>query len=68
MKSLATPLALAALVDCAAAAKTSPRYHEQLLPDYAPGSWLIQDANVVIEDGRVISVFERSAANGEGLL
>jgi hypothetical protein len=50
MKSLATSLALAALVDCAAAAKTSPRYHEQVLPDYAPGSWLIQDANVVIEE------------------
>jgi hypothetical protein len=63
-----TPLALAALVGSAAATKTSPRHHVQLLPDYAPGSRLIHDPNVVIEDGRIITVFERSAADGEGPL
>jgi hypothetical protein len=68
MKSLMTPVALAALAGSEATAKTSPRYREQLLPAYAPGSRLIQDPNVVIEDGRIISAFERSAANGEGLL
>jgi hypothetical protein len=52
IKTLVTPLALATLVASAAAAKTLPRHHEQLLPDYAPGSPLIQDPNVVIKDGR----------------
>jgi len=68
MKSLMTPLALAALVGSAAATKTSSRYQGQLLPDYAPGSRLIQDPNVFIEDGWIIIVFERSAANGKGPL
>jgi len=68
MKSLMTPLALAALVGSTAAVKTLPRHHAQPLTDYAPGSRLIQDPNVVIEDSRIISVFECSAANGEGLL
>jgi hypothetical protein len=54
MKTLVTPLAPAALVAFAAAAKTLPRHHEQVLPNYAPGSSLIQDPNVVIEDGRII--------------
>jgi hypothetical protein len=55
MKSLVTPLALTALVGSAAAAKTSSKYQEQLLPDSAPGSRLIQDPNVVIEEGRIVS-------------
>jgi hypothetical protein len=66
MKSLMTPLALAALVGSTAAAKTLPRYQEQLLADYAPGGRLIQYPNVVIEEGRIMSVFAHSAANGEG--
>jgi hypothetical protein len=41
-------------VASAIAAKTLPRHREQLLPDYAPGSPLIQDPNVVIKYGRVI--------------
>jgi hypothetical protein len=67
MKSLVTP-ALAALVGSTAAAKISSRYREQLLPEYAPGTKRIQEPDAVIEESRIISVFECSAANGEGLL
>ena len=54
MKTLVTSLAPLTLVASAVAAKKLPRHHEQLLPDYAPGSPLIQDPNLVIGDGRVI--------------
>jgi hypothetical protein len=54
MKTLVTSLAPLTLVASAVAAKILPRHHEQLLPDYAPGSPLIQDPNLVIGDGRVI--------------
>jgi hypothetical protein len=67
MKSLVTP-ARAALVSSVAAAKILSRYHEQPLPEYAPGTKLIQEPDAVIKENRIISVFERSAANGEGLL
>jgi hypothetical protein len=64
MKSLVTP-ALATLVSFATAAKILSRYHEQRLPEYAPRTKLIQEPNAVIEESRIISVFERSAVNGE---
>jgi hypothetical protein len=67
MKSLVTP-ALAALVSSAAAAKILSRYPQQPLPEYDPGTKQIQEPDAVIEERRIISVFERSAANGEGLL
>ena len=67
VKSLVTP-ALTALVSSAATAKILSRYHEQPLLEYAPGTKLIQEPDSVIKESRIISVFERSAANGEGLL
>jgi hypothetical protein len=64
MKSLVTP-ALVALVSSAAAAKILSRHDQQPLPEYAPGTKLIQEPDAVIEESRIISVFERSAVNGE---
>ena len=54
MKTPVTSLAPLTLVASAVVPKILPRHHEQLFPDYAPGSPLIQDPNLVIGDGRVI--------------
>jgi hypothetical protein len=55
-KALLATFALAALLASPAVAGTLLKHHEQLLPEYALGGSLkiIQDPNVVIEDGRVI--------------
>jgi hypothetical protein len=55
-KALVATLALASLLASPAVARTLSKHHEQLLPDHALGGSLkiIQDPNVVIEDGRVI--------------